>query len=298
MENYKLNTELASKTFTLKKLDAASDYRIGPEDLLDIDVFQVKELKTMGRVSSQGYIKFPLVGSIRVSGLTVSELEDELARQLGKYLEEPAVSVFVKEYRSQQITVMGAVKNPQVYSVSGQKYLLDMLSMAGGLTREAKNLCYIQKIYEADPSGVMHGETIVVNLDKLLMEGYADLNVPLFSGDIIHVPENDVFFVDGAVESPGSFHMKGSITLTQALSMAKGLKYEAVRGGIRIYRDNGGPEREVRIVDYDAILAGDSPDMLIEDRDIIIVPKSGVKNFFKGLATNLNLGIFSVGKGF
>ncbi len=294
--SHKLNEELVTKSFTLKRGDAASDYKIGPEDLLEIDVFQVEELKTSARVTSQGYIKLPLAGSIKASGLTVSELEDEIAVQLEKYLEEPVVSVFVKEYRSQQITVTGAVENPQVFTVSGQKYLLDMLSMAGGLTEEAKNLCYIQKFHEPDSTGNVRGETMVVDLKRLLVGGFAELNVPISSGDIIHVPESDVFFVDGAVASPGSYKIKGEVTLTQALSMAKGLIYEAERDNIRIYRDNGEAEREVLTLNYDDILEGNDADVLIKDRDIIIVPKSGMKSLLRGLATTFNFGLFSVGR--
>lgn len=295
-ENYTLNSRLVQKNIILRKSNLASDYRIGPEDLLDISVFQVDELDKSVRVNAEGNIKLPLVGEVKASGLTASELEAELSKLLERYLEEPSVSVFISEYRSQQITVLGAVKNPQIYSVSGQKYLLDMLSMAGGLTKEAKSICYIQKISEEGPSGGQYVRTVVVDLDKLLIDGQADLNIPVSAGDVIHVPEGDVIFIDGAVVSPGSYQIKGTATLTQSMSMAKGFRYEAARDRVRIYRDNGKPERDVITVDYDSILDGRSPDIKMADKDIIIVPKSGVRNFFKGLATTLNLGIFSIGK--
>jgi len=271
-----------------------ADYKIGPEDLLEIEVFQVEELKTSVRVTARGFIKLPLVGKVKAGGLSVSELEDMLSRKLERFLEDPVVSVFVREYRSQQITVLGAVKNPQQYSVSGQKYLLEILSIAGGLTEEAGDLCYIQKVSsESNPPRYIG--TIVIDLNELLMEGKGELNIPLSSGDVVHIPKRGVFFVDGAVNDPGAFQIKGRTTIIQALSMAKGLKYEADSSGLRIYRDNGKPEREIIPVDYDAIINGESPDIPVKDKDIIIVPKSGVKDFFSKFVSTIR-GFISFGK--
>jgi len=87
----------------------------------------------------------PLVDKIEAGGLTVSELETVIAKKLEKYVKEPVVSVFVKEYRSQQISVLGSVKDPRVYYATGQKYLLDMLSLAGGLKPDAGSVCIIQR---------------------------------------------------------------------------------------------------------------------------------------------------------
>ena len=90
-----------------------TDYIIGPEDLLEINIYQVDELNRILRVSSSGFIKFPLIGKVKVSGLTASEIEMELGEKLRKYLQEPIVSVYIKEYRSQSITILGAVGKPQ-----------------------------------------------------------------------------------------------------------------------------------------------------------------------------------------
>jgi len=131
-----------------------------------------------------------------------------------------------------------------------------------------------------------------------LTNGRTELNIPLESGDVIHIPRAGVFFVDGAVESPGYFKIENRTTLTQALSMAKGLKYEASRNRVRVYREKGGGEREALEADYDSILKGEAPDIEIEDRDIIIVSKNGMKEFIKGLTSTLNLGVLSVGKNY
>ncbi len=277
---------------------ASGDYEVGPDDLLEISVFQVDELKSTVRVSANGYIKLPLVGAVKAEHMTVSQLENYIARRLQKYIEEPVVSVFVKEYRSQQIAVLGAVRDPRVYYVSGQKYLLDMISMAGGLSNEAGTICIVQR-----PSkNGKDSEKIVIDLDELLVNGKAELNMPLRSGDIVNIPESGIFFVDGGVTSPGSFPLKGKITVTQAISMAKGLAFEAEKDDIRIYRSDAKPDgksqREMITLNYDSILKGKSPDIEIKDKDIIIVPKNGFKSFIKGLNTSIGGGFFRLGKGF
>jgi polysaccharide export outer membrane protein len=284
-----MNGKIVQKSLEATKKYSSGDYQIGPEDLLEIDVFQVPELKTTARVSARGYISLHLINEIKAAGLTVSELESLLAKKLQKYVQEPAVSVFVKEYRSQQISVLGAVKNPQVYYVTGQKYLLDMLSAAGGLSQEAGSVCIIQTMSNDSPA-----EKIVIDLDGLLINGRAQLNIPVHAGDVIQVPKRGIFFVTGAVGQKGEFPLQSRTTLTQALSMAKGLNYEASHSDVKIYRDIGKPEREIITVDYDAILEGKALDSDIKDKDIIIVSSSAIKNFIKGIGGAINFGAFSL----
>lgn len=271
-----------------KAINAAveEEYILGPEDLIEIDIFQVGELKRTVRVSSSGFIKLPLAGKIKVSGLSVPELEAEITERYQKYLQEPLVSVFVKGYRSQKITVLGAVRKPQVYTVAGQKFLLDLLSMAEGLAGDAGDICYIQR----------GNETIVVNIRELLINGNARLNLPVFAGDVIKIPRGGVVFVNGSVKTPGTFAMKGTVKLTQAIAMAKGFRYEAKRDQIRVYRDAGTDAMDIIDVDYDAILEEKTPDIILKDKDIVIVPTHGVKNFFAGFVSALR-GAVRIGSG-
>jgi len=291
-----LNTELSQKGQELRKAYSSADYKIGPEDLLEIDVFQVPELKTTARVSAKGYIKLPLTDSIEASGLSVAELESLIAKRLEKYVTEPVVGVFVKEYRSQQISVLGAVKDPKVYYATGQRYLLDMLSMAGGLSLEAGTICIVQRVSQGDTAGKeATTEKIVIDLNKLLIDGNADLNIPVQGGDVVQVPKSGIFFVDGAVGGSGEYNLKNKITFTQAISMAKGLSDSAMHSDIRIYRDTGKPEKEVITLDYDAVLNGQEKDIEIKDKDIIIVSSSGLKRFFSKLTAGIGMGMFRVG---
>lgn len=111
-----------------------SDYRIGAQDLLEISVFGVPDLSRTVRVNSSGGISLPLIGGVQAGGHTVSELERALAEMLAKsYLQNPQVSVFVKEYTSQRITLEGSLKNPGIYPITGKTTLLQAIAIGGGL---------------------------------------------------------------------------------------------------------------------------------------------------------------------
>jgi polysaccharide export outer membrane protein len=112
----------------------AEDYRIGPSDLLEISVFQVPELSRTVRVDARGALSLPLVGQIQAGGLTGQQLEALLAQKLQKtYLQDPQVSVFIKEFVSQRVTVGGSVVKAGVFPISGKTTLMQAIALAGGL---------------------------------------------------------------------------------------------------------------------------------------------------------------------
>lgn len=117
---------------------ALDDYKIGPADLIEISVFQVPELSKTVRVGVSGTVTLPLIGQLRAIGLTGQELEVLIARKLSEnYLQDPQVSVFIKEYISQRVTVEGSVNRPGVFPISGKTTLLQTIAMAGGLDKLA-----------------------------------------------------------------------------------------------------------------------------------------------------------------
>lgn len=117
---------------------ALDDYRIGPSDLIEISVFQAPELSRTVRVGARGTLTLPLIGQINAGGLTGHELEMLIARKLSEnYLQDPQVSVFIKEYISQRVTVEGSVNKPGVFPMSGKTTLLQAIAMAGGLDKLA-----------------------------------------------------------------------------------------------------------------------------------------------------------------
>jgi len=287
-ENEKRNTLLLEQAI---KASPQDDYVLGPEDILDIDVYEVEDLKRTVRISPAGFIKLPLVNNIKAAGLTVAELETEIGQKLQQYLQEPAVTIFIKEYRSQRITVLGAVRNPQVQTVTRQKFLLDLLSLSGGLSEDAGDICYVQR-----GSG-----TVIINLNELLIKGNTALNIPVFSEDVINVPKGGVVFVDGAVKGPGSFVMKGTVTLSQIIAMAKGFNDEAIKDQVKIYRNSGTDAMEIIDVDYDKILAENGTDVVLKDKDVVIIPRSTAKfiwyGFVKTLRGAISFGGVSFGAG-
>lgn len=281
----KLNEALMMSAIT-QQAPLEESYLIGPDDLLEIEAYNVEEMKKTVRVNSQGDIALPLIGIFNIKGLTTAEAEQLIAKKLDRYVQETVVTVFVKEYKSQRISVIGAVRKSQVFAITGQRYLLDMLLMAEGLAPEAGSICYvIRPTLKTNPNS--KAETIVIDLDELIVRGNSGLNIPVFAGDIINVPKGGIFFVDGSVRTPGVYTLKGRTNLTQAISMAQGVTAEANLSDVRIFRANDKGDREVLIADYDAIRSGEQADIPIVENDIIIVPLSGIKNFFSGFLNTI-----------
>lgn len=121
--------------------EGATDYRIGAMDLLQISVFGVQDLDKEVRVNSNGQISLPLVGGVMAGGRTIPELEAELAKKYADgFLQNPQVSVFVKEYSSQRITLEGAVKKPGIYPITGKTSLLQAIALAEGVDDKVADL--------------------------------------------------------------------------------------------------------------------------------------------------------------
>jgi len=294
---------LAAMVSSRKAFDR--DYKIGPEDLLEISVFEDEKLNKAVRVSSQGNISLPLLGVLRVKGLTADELEKEIQDLLAeKYLRDPHVGVFIKEYRNQRISVIGMVEKPGVYDVTGQKMILDMLSLAGGLKEDAGPLLFLLRaplLPEGAPGGQKEPvepapQTLVIRLEELLVRGDFATNVPVVHGDVINIPPSGKVFVGGAVVKPGGFPLKGKkLTVSQAIALAEGLKPESSASEARIFRYSGkGEEKEAIPVDLPMIQNGLAEDPYLQEGDMLIVPTSPVKNFLIGFRDSIK-GFFSFG---
>ena len=112
-----------------------SEYRVGPQDLIEITVFQIPDLSRTVRVNSGGQISLPLIGSIQAGGLTIQELEAAIAKKLeARYLQNPQVTAFVKEFTSQRVTIEGAINKPGIYPLTGRTTLLQAIALGGGVT--------------------------------------------------------------------------------------------------------------------------------------------------------------------
>lgn len=126
----------AADAFVAAAAPGSAGYKIGPQDVLDISVFKAPELARSVQVADTGTVNLPLVGEVKAAGRTAQEMERDLAKRLrAKYMQRPQVTVYVKEYNSQRVTVEGAVKKPGVYPLRGRTTLIQSLAMAEGLDR-------------------------------------------------------------------------------------------------------------------------------------------------------------------
>lgn len=162
------------------------DYHIGPSDLLEISVFQVPELSRTVRVNSLGALSLPLIGQVQAGGLTGQQLETLIAQKLQEnYLQDPQVSVFIKEFVSQRVTVSGSVNKAGVFPISGRTTLMQAIAMAGGLEKFADENDI--KVFRE----VRHGTREVLNFDlEPIRKGEAE-DPPLHTSDVVVVARSD-----------------------------------------------------------------------------------------------------------
>jgi polysaccharide export outer membrane protein len=269
------------------------DYRVGPGDVLEISVFQAEDLTLTVRVRPDGTISYPLLGSLRVAGETTGDLEIALARRLGEtYLNEPQVSVFVRDYRAHPVAVLGEVNKPGVYYLSESRSVLGMLSEAGGLTKDAAPELQIRRKQEQDPGLTQ----LTINLEKLLVEHERGLDLEVKRGDTLYVPKAGVVYVEGAVKKPGAYPLTGAATVLKAVTLAGGLESTARKSGVQVLRA-GSASTETVSVDFAEIRHNPSADVAVHDGDVVVVSSNPVKTVLLGFWRGVS-GLVNVSKGF
>jgi polysaccharide export outer membrane protein len=259
------------------------EYRLGPGDLIEISVFGVENFQRTLRISASGAIKLPLLDSIDAAGLTPAELEERLTAALdGDVIKNPQVSVFVKEYRSQTLYVLGAVQKPGQYQMNLQLKVVDALSMAGGLLPNAVEEAVIHR-----KSAEGSDEIIRIDLRELLEQGNLALNVVVKGGDVVHVQERlaRTAYILGDVNRAGAYELpaKRDLRVTQLFAAAGGpLKTAKMNQGILVrYNEKG--ERQELPVNFAEIMNGKKEDFLVQANDIVFVPSSAAKSIGYGL---------------
>jgi len=250
---------------------AVNDYKIGPNDLLEIRVFELPDLNQTVRVSEDGSITFSLLGRIEVAGYTAHGLEQKLAAVLtGKYVPGGAhVSVFIQEY--QKISVIGAVGQPGMFELVGPMTLLQAIAQAGGLTAQATDEIYVYR-QEADGKHAI----ISIDLDDL-NSGNRDLNIDLRPKDVVSIPVDQTLsvFVYGEVRNPGAIPYLRSkkISLLQAVAQAGGPTEWAKKSKVVIKRKNRATGKDMTInVNLKKMIEGKVADIMLEEGDVVIVP--------------------------
>jgi polysaccharide biosynthesis/export protein len=271
------------------------EYQVGPDDVLEVSIFeweaneQTKTLKL--RVSETGIISLPVVGALNVAGQSVQNIqkmiEDELRAQ--GVLQTPRVGVWVSEFRSRQISVIGAVNQPGSYAIhQNVSTLLNMLTLAGGPQDSAGAVAYL--IRGNGPQDA--AARIRIDLGQLLETGDPKLNPVVSAGDVIFVPKAPLVYVYGAVRQPGGFTFRKQLRALEALALAGGFGQYADRGAVSLIRRMESGEERVFTLDLAKIEKGQAPNVYLRDHDVLHVRVSAPRQalmealiFLRGLFT-------------
>ena len=266
------------------------NYILGPEDVIDIEVFNLPELSKSVRVANDGMISLLLIGRVQAAGLTAEQLRKELADKWGEnYLQDPQVTVFVKEFKAKPVSVIGAVEKPGLYPLTGRRTLIEMLSMAGGFGKKGTSAAGrtvlvtrksgFRDLQPVDGMHVRGPDQIEIDLNRLLSTRDEALNIEMKPLDIISVSKADVVYVEGAVKRPGGFVLEDRPTMTvlQAIAMAEYFTGTAAKGSARILRTNQDGSKTEVPVNLSKILSGKAQDTTLAANDILFVPDSKKK---------------------
>jgi polysaccharide export outer membrane protein len=255
---------------------------IGAGDLVEMSVFDTPELSGKLRVSNTGDIILPLVGSIHVAGMKAGDVQNLIRQKFidGGFLKDPQVTVFVAEYATQGVSVLGEVKTPGIYPAFGAHNLMDYISLAGGLTPLAGTNITVTRV--ANPDDPEHVKISASSAPKPLN------NPEILPGDSIFVEKTGLVYVIGEVARPGGFPMDhdNHLTILQAIALAQGTTYTASKGSTKIIRTTPQGHEEIP-VDLKKILASKATDAPLQDNDILFVPSSAAKATLKNMETLL-----------
>lgn len=243
-----------------RPLYGQTDYVIGAQDVVNVTVFGEPELSGKYTVEQDGTFTFPQLGRVKAGGATLRALEQELKRQLADgYLKNPQVAAAIETYRSQTILVLGEVRSPGEYQLTGEMTLLSALVRAGSTTPGAGHEALVvrAKRPRTAPAGEEASEVIRVNLTEL-QAGNISLNLALQDGDTVNVPKAQSVFVTGQVKSPGAYTIDPGTTVLQALSLAGGITDRGSNGRITIQRAVDGKKSEIKAKLGDVVKPGDT----------------------------------------
>lgn len=269
------------------------DYVLGEGDLIQVSVFEADELKAEARVGSRGFITLPLLGPVQVKGFTAREAEQKIEDLYKrKYLQNPHVSIFVKEQLAGKITLLGAVKNPGAMPYLTRQRLLDSLAGVGGLSDKAGKMVQVRRPND-DPN--LPPMIFMIDLDEIIKGGNTELNMEIKRGDVIFVPEAGMIYVDGAVKKPGNYPISQSMTVQEAIVMAGGFSLTADEGDIKLVRMMPTGKREVVKLSIADLQQGSAHSMTVRDRDVVFVETNTPKALIYGLRLNLGGGLFGIG---
>ncbi len=284
------------------------DYVLGPEDVITITVFNLPEMTQTVRVENDGTITVKLLGRVRAAGLTTEQLRDELQREWGKtYLQDPHVTLFIKQFHARPVSVVGAVAKPGLYQLPGPRTLVQVIAMAGGVNMPGTGVgnasgggaaagrwVYVTRkggfpnLKPSEGLKIVAPDQIKVDLGRLLYEHDSALNIPVKAFDTITVSRAGIVYVVGAVGRPGGYTLedRDSLTALQALALAGGFTSYSRKSRSQIIHELPDGRRIIKQIDLGKIVKGKAPDPILTANDILVVPDSTGKFIGKqGAAT-------------
>lgn len=242
--------------------DAPRDYVIGAGDVLRINVYQNADLTLETRVSESGTISYPLLGNVKLGGLSIAQAERTIADGLlkGNYLRNPQVNVMLMQVRGNQASVLGMVNRPGRYpiEVTGLR-MSELLATAGGVAPGGSDIVTL--------TGMRNAKQVRYSLDigKLLTSGSLDQDPVIVNGDTLYVDRMPLVYIYGQVQRPGSVRLERGMTIMQALAAGGGLTLRGTEKNIKVHRRGS----DGKVKEYDAVLT----DPLV-DGDVIFVRES------------------------
>ncbi len=239
----------------------ADDYLVGPGDVLGITVYDNDDLQTRVRVGDDGTVIMPLIGQVKVSDLTITGIRDKIAQLLSEgYLVNPQVNVFIEEFRSKKVVILGRIRTPGLIELRGPINLLELISKAGGLESDAGDTATIKRKEKGQD------RLITINLDSLIEGGDITQNIPILDGDTVVIAKSAMCFVTGEVNKPGSYPCSEGSTVLQMIALAGGFTGKASKSSVRIVRVVNNEKKIFEDVDLDTTA--------VYNDDVIVVPES------------------------
>ena len=276
-------TNVAASTNPTERVKLPNDqvYRIGPGDVLDIRIYNKPQLaRDAVRVEGNGMIRMPLIETeIKAACRTEGELAKEISSRYAKYYKNLQVDVFIKEYHSKQVAIIGAVNDQSRFELQRRVRLLELLTYAKGPSPRAGQTINIVHSQAASLCEGLEEDDVNKTFSSYrlsdTLKGDPNANPFLQGGDIVTLPEAEQAYVVGNVFTPLTISLKEPVTLSRAIAMAGGLKLDTKKDKIRIVRQEpGSATKKEIIVDLYAIERRKAEDPILAANDIIDVPTS------------------------
>ena len=244
----------------------STDYVVGAQDILTITSYDQADLSGKFTVEADGTFTYPLIGRVKAGGMTLRQVEAEVKKQLKDkgFFNNPQVTVSVEQYRSQKVFIVGEVRNPGSYALSGDMTLVEMLARAGSTLQTASGEAVVVHPSRQDIGGpVLPDQDTAANVTRInlrdLENGLFSQNAVLRDGDTIFVPRAESVYVFGQVKNPSAYALQQkNTTVLQALSLAGGVTDRGSTNRIKIVRVVSGEKREIKATLTDVVLPGDT----------------------------------------